>query len=148
MEVRLMQSDDTLEIHTLFRTLAKKVTEEWNKQTDNAVIFSQFRMLYILNTQGRQRVAELADHLQVTAGAITGMSDRMIDRGLVERKRDEVDRRVVFLLISDQGKTFLETLIKKQRLFYDRIFEQMASEDIQHLKRILSQMIHLVDTID
>lgn len=96
-----MQSDDTLEIHTLFRTLAKKVTEEWNKQTDNAVIFSQFRMLYILNTQGRQRVAELADHLQVTAGAITGMSDRMIDRGLVERKRDEVDRRVVFLLITD-----------------------------------------------
>ncbi|GGD77594.1 MarR family winged helix-turn-helix transcriptional regulator [Paenibacillus nasutitermitis] len=141
-------NEDVMEIHGLFKTLAKKITEEWNKQTESFISLSLFRMLYVLNHKGPQKMAELAECLHVTSGAITGFADKLIERGYVERQRDLEDRRVVYLLITDSGKSLISGLMEKQVHLYSRIVERLAPEDVAHLKRIFIQMIDIVNKTD
>ncbi|MBW7457763.1 MarR family winged helix-turn-helix transcriptional regulator [Paenibacillus sepulcri] len=141
-------NEHAMEIHGLFKTLAKKVTEEWNKQTESLVSLSHFRMLYMLNLRGPQKMADLAECLHVTSGAITGIADKLIERGYIDRNRDLDDRRVVYLNITDSGKALMETLSEKQVLLYSRLVDQLDSEDVAHLKRIFTQMIETLNTTE
>ncbi|RXZ76690.1 MarR family transcriptional regulator [Paenibacillaceae bacterium] len=138
--------EDTLQLYTLFKSLLKKSTELWKRRNGDLMPLSHFSMLYIIHSQGRQRVAELAEKLSVTPGAITGMSDKLITLGLVDRLRDETDRRVVFLSLTEQGKTLIDSMFASRLEIYSVIVKQLPEEDIEHLTRIFTQMIQFIDT--
>ena len=62
-------------------------------------------MLFALEANGgRSNMSELASLTQQSAGTVTGIADRLIAAGLVERERDEEDRRVVWLALTDIGR--------------------------------------------
>lgn len=137
-----------LELPNLFRTLVKKMSHEWNRKMGDTFSMTQFRTLYMLNQRGPQKAAELADILCVTSGAITGLADKLIEKGLVERQRSEDDRRVVYLRISDQGKLALEDLQEKQKETIALLFEGLPEEDILHLKRIFTTLLERLEPLE
>lgn len=141
----MQENDQTLEIHVLFKTLAKKAAEEWNRRSGQSLNLTQARMLSVLHYGGSQKVAELADQLAVTPGAITGIADKLIKQKLVDRRRDEQDRRVVYLSLTEQGNALIGELIEKQQAFYTKVVEHLGHEDVAHLKRILSEMILFIE---
>ena len=48
--------------------------------------------------------SELADAFEVNKSAITAIINRLVDRGIIQRTRDENDRRVVYLTLSEKGR--------------------------------------------
>lgn len=62
------------------------------------------QVLWILHEHGPLPVSRLADWLGIGVPNVTGLLDRMEQRGLVERVRDAEDRRVVFARPSDLGR--------------------------------------------
>ncbi len=50
----------------------------------------------------------LAERLSCDASYITGLADRLEERGLVERRSDPDDRRVRQLALTDRGRTMRE----------------------------------------
>lgn len=56
-------------------------------------------------TPGRATHADLAKRCWVTPGTLTGVIDTLERAGYVTRVRDENDRRVVWLTVTDQGRT-------------------------------------------
>ncbi|MBD2846842.1 MarR family transcriptional regulator [Paenibacillus sp. IB182496] len=136
------------EIHTLFKSLMKKVGDAWNRDNDTGLSVTHYRMLHALVQKGKQKVAELAECLQVTPGAVTGLADKLIERGYVVRNRDQDDRRVVYLAVTPQGRTLKDAMEEKHQALYGRLFEQLPETDIAHLKRIFGQMIDAVNRIE
>ncbi|MFC4590542.1 MarR family winged helix-turn-helix transcriptional regulator [Sphaerisporangium corydalis] len=57
-----------------------------------------------LTASGPLTVGELAEHLRLSKAATTELADRVEERGLVARIRDERDRRRVFLWVTDEGR--------------------------------------------
>jgi DNA-binding MarR family transcriptional regulator len=57
---------------------------------------------------GPMRVGELARHLGLTAGTVSAAVDLLAERGLLERVRDEHDRRRVDLRLTEAGARALE----------------------------------------
>jgi MarR family transcriptional regulator, organic hydroperoxide resistance regulator len=53
---------------------------------------------------GRSIMSDLASLTQQSAGTLTGIVDRLITAGLVERERDEEDRRVVWVRLTETGR--------------------------------------------
>jgi DNA-binding MarR family transcriptional regulator len=53
---------------------------------------------------GPLTLSELAEHLQLSKAATTELVDRVEERGLVARIRDERDRRRVFVWVTDEGQ--------------------------------------------
>ncbi|WP_020618553.1 MarR family winged helix-turn-helix transcriptional regulator [Paenibacillus daejeonensis] len=141
-------TEQSLELFRLFKTLIKKANDAWNRNSPDSLTISQFRMLHILASQGKHKVAELADLLQVTSGAVTGMADRMIRFGLITRFRDEADRRVVYLEITQEGIRRKDELGTIYHTLFARVFEQISEEDKAHLQRIFTHMHDLLEFTD
>ncbi|HLO12753.1 MAG TPA: MarR family transcriptional regulator [Pseudoneobacillus sp.] len=62
-----------------------------------------FTLRYI-NQVGTCTSSELAEVFDVQKSAITAIIQRMWEKGLIERTRDEKDRRVVYLTLTAKGK--------------------------------------------
>lgn len=134
-----------MELPVLFKTLVRKMTHEWNKRVADPLSMTQFRLLYILNTQGSRKTTDLADTLGVTNGAVTGMADKLIKNGYIERHKSESDRRVVYLALTDHGKERVASMLEQQRETLSAFFSSLPEEDIGHLKRIFTVMLEQFD---
>jgi DNA-binding MarR family transcriptional regulator len=70
----------------------------------SGISLGHLQVLWILQEHGPLPVSRLADWLGIGAPNATGLLDRMEQRGLVERVRDDEDRRVVLVRASDAGR--------------------------------------------
>lgn len=68
----------------------------------------QARVLGLLTLTGRRRVGELAEELGVRVPTITGIVDRLEERGLAARSRCEDDGRVVWVAALPAGERVAE----------------------------------------
>lgn len=65
---------------------------------------AQWRPLSMLSRGSADTTAGLAREMCIDAGALTRMLDRLEAKGLVERSRSQVDRRVVNVRLTPEGE--------------------------------------------
>ncbi|MCM3717423.1 MarR family winged helix-turn-helix transcriptional regulator [Fictibacillus phosphorivorans] len=68
---------------------------------------TQFVLLKTLCVRNKWTVSKLAEYMGVKPSAITVGADRLYKRGFVRRYRSELDRRIVYLEITDEGHEIL-----------------------------------------
>jgi DNA-binding MarR family transcriptional regulator len=66
--------------------------------------FVHYRLLAELRSQGRLTPSSLAAAADLSPATVTGMLDALVEAGLVERQRDETDRRVVWAVLTPAGR--------------------------------------------
>ncbi|MFD1954886.1 MarR family winged helix-turn-helix transcriptional regulator [Paenibacillus thailandensis] len=142
----MTDKEDLFQVTTMFRTLLRSITQEWNKRgNEYNLTLPQFKMLYILDKSGPQSVSQLAEAMTITPAAITGISDKLLAEGFVLRERGETDRRVVYITLTDSGKRVLDQVYESQKEALNTFFHLLPEEDIQHLKRIFGRMLSNIE---
>jgi len=133
------------ELLELFYNILRKMKKEWIKQLKHGINPSQYFILKNLKHSGAQKATELAEAIQMTPGAITGASDKLVSEGYAERKGAKGDRRVVYLEITDKGEQLMESMTENQKKVTAKFFEGLSDEDINHLIRIYHQISNNID---
>ena len=105
----------------------------WKRIFEQHFPGSQSHIVFLLERRGPQKMSELAESLRLTPGAVTIASDKLIEEGYLERLRDENDRRVIFLQITDKGKETLNELRVEGRKAMKAVFSNLSDSDMQHL---------------
>ncbi len=72
------------------------------------VSMGHLHAMALLERHGRLSMSRFAELLDVSLSNVTGLVDRMEERGLVERIRVPDDRRVVLVELTDYGRRLLE----------------------------------------
>jgi MarR family transcriptional repressor of emrRAB len=67
------------------------------------------RTLAYVAENPRASAGTIADYLDVTTAAVTGILDSGFRRGLLDRESGE-DRRVAYVVATEEGKALIETL--------------------------------------
>src|SRR6266508_2068625 len=88
----------------------------------------QVLALYLL-LEAPRRVGELARELNVTISSASGLVDRLVAAGLVEREHGTADRRLVVCRLSDQGRRELEAFLQLGRLRLERVLARLSAQD-------------------
>jgi DNA-binding MarR family transcriptional regulator len=83
-------------------------------------------------------VGELRKNARVKRSTITDMVDRLEGDGIAERLRDESDRRVVKVRLTDKGKKIRREFYQKRRKEMETIFSRLTE---QEKKKLLSHLI-------
>jgi len=123
-----VDSDDIArELRTLWHGLVRD--SERAAQLDR----QQYWVLGALK-QGRTRMTALAEYAQTSQASLTGIIDRMEDRGWVERLRSSEDRRVVEVSITEVG---LAELRRGQAIFFERLEATLAPLDMTERAELL-----------
>lgn len=133
------------QLQMIFRTMMRRMRKVWLENTELGLNPTQFSVLEKLHVEGSLKVTEVAKLLCLTAGAVTGITDKLIEAGYVERRRDDVDRRTVYLEMTEAGnKAYTETLEQRAALF-ERFFDNVEEDQIRQFLRVCNQMMVNLD---
>ena len=91
----------------------------------------QFYVLATIGYAGSLPFGEIGAKMMVTVSNLTGIVDRLEEKKLVVRKRDDTDRRVVHVTLTEKGTNSYKSTIP---LFEKSISEIFASLDLPRQK--------------
>ncbi len=103
----------------------------------------QFNALLALRENDGITMGELCDKLFLAYSTATDLIDRMEKNGLLERKRDSQDRRVIRLAITNKGKVAISEVVAARRRYVASILERLSVEQRSHLAESLDRL-HLL----
>ncbi|NUU22537.1 MAG: MarR family transcriptional regulator [Streptomycetaceae bacterium] len=94
--------------------------------------------LYRIDMNGRLLMSELSDLLAVSPSGVTRLIERLVRRGWVEREQPPQNRRIVYAVLTDEGRRVLTAT--SAPAYRDSVAEEFAAplsdDDIADLKRI------------
>jgi DNA-binding MarR family transcriptional regulator len=122
------------------RLLASGLPQETSSLLDYEITLQQLRAFALIFARGQIAINKVADALGIRPNVATGIVQRLVDRGLIERREDPADRRVRLLTVTSQGLALVDELgaivLAKSR---ERL-EQLGDEQLRQLRDILAAM--------
>ena len=97
----------------------------------------QFDLLSTLTEQEGISQSELAERLYVTKGNVSGLVDRLVQAGLVERRAIAGDRRSYAMHLTPEGRRLAEAGIAAQREFVASTPGKLKPKDLAELGRLV-----------
>ncbi len=141
-----MESDlEALEMRILrlMRALRVRFTQDLSR---HGLTFPQFMALLSLErTQEPCRMGPLAAATMQSAASMTAIVDRLLERGLVERRRDPNDRRSVVVSLTEAGRELIGRVRADRRHVVKQVLAHLTPEEQSRLLEILGKMIHLLE---
>src|SRR5215218_2402563 len=97
----------------------------------------QFDLLSTLTEREGVSQQELAQRLYVTKGNVSGLLDRMVEAGLVERRSTPDDRRSNALYLTPRGRGLADQGIAAQKAYVARTLGTFDPRDLADLERVV-----------
>ena len=88
-------------------------------------------VISVLETDGPQPMRALAEALDVSQASATGIVDRMEQRGLVERRRDEDDRRIVRVVLTEEGRKLVEGVTQERQDHMRLLLDDLTDDELR-----------------
>ncbi|MBX2841724.1 MAG: MarR family transcriptional regulator [Flammeovirgaceae bacterium] len=106
-----------------------------------------FALLIMLGKSDSMIMREIADFLQVPLSTATGIVDKLIEKGYVERQFSPEDRRIILIRLNKEGKAIYLTLLNKLNYFGTMLLEEFSNEDrirfTQYMEKAANATSHL-----
>lgn len=101
----------------------------------------QYRVLAVLKARDGRNVNELAVYTVTEQSTLTKILGRMEDTGLIERRPDRVDRRVVNIFLTAKGDTAFNQVLPVALKHYDQAIEGLDDTAHQELIAALHKIL-------
>jgi DNA-binding MarR family transcriptional regulator len=101
---------------------------------------TQLHVLYMLGTNGAMPMSRLADQLDVSLPNVTGLIERMFERGYVERVRPDDDRRVVEVRITGAGCELLDEIDNIKHNEMAKMIGRLTPEQQEHALQTFTEL--------
>jgi DNA-binding MarR family transcriptional regulator len=89
----------------------------------------QDHLLAVLWEDDGRTPGEIAAAINVTTPAVTKAAARLVDAGLLTRRRDERDNRLVRLWLTAEGRALREPIEAERRALEDRVTADLTAEE-------------------
>jgi DNA-binding MarR family transcriptional regulator len=86
---------------------------------------TQLHVMHMLERHGELPMSRLAEMLDISMSAATGLVDRMEERGFVERVRVPEDRRIVLAQITVTGRRMLDDAELVRTELIERVLDEL-----------------------
>jgi len=106
----------------------EKVFRSWLKGSLSLI---HLHVLTVLEAEGPMPMSRLADTLDVSVASATGIVTRMEERGLVERRHDQEDRRVVIVAPTDAGAAVFTDMMAARREHLTGVLARLSESELE-----------------
>ncbi|MDP3812423.1 MAG: MarR family transcriptional regulator [Hydrogenophaga sp.] len=86
------------------------------------------------------KMKELSHRLMVTGGNVTGITDQLVNEGLVERLGVDGDRRAFRVALTVQGRVTFTEMARQHEEWIVDAFEGLSPRDLESLHKLLGKV--------
>jgi DNA-binding MarR family transcriptional regulator len=108
----------------------------------HAISRTQLELLFTIHVSQPTTAKDLAQKLQLTAGAISQLVEELVEQGLIERETDASDRRRQVLRASANGDKLIKAFDKRRRDIMNRVIQDLSDEELLTWLKIQKQIIN------
>jgi MarR family 2-MHQ and catechol resistance regulon transcriptional repressor len=101
---------------------------------------TEFAILEALLHKGPMLLSELKRRILVTAGGVTYLVDRLQEKGLVERRTCEKDRRAYYAALTEEGQTFIAGIFPEHATAIEAAFDGLNGEELETVTDLLRKL--------
>lgn len=120
----------------LFADIREAIQEELTPE--------QFQILLFISESRRCNSTELADAFLVGKSSITAIITRLADRGLIDRTRDESDRRQVYLSLTSRGVSVLKEAEQKVQDMVSSYLVHFEEQEVEAFISTFEKLAYLI----
>ena len=124
------------------RKVAAEAGQEAESSGDEPLTGVQILTLRNLRRRGPMTMSALAETLGVSLSAANGLIIRLVEMGLVARERDDADRRLVRVSLTDKGAERLKKGEMRRARILARYFSVLDSDELAQLVRLMEKIDH------
>jgi MarR family transcriptional regulator, 2-MHQ and catechol-resistance regulon repressor len=100
----------------------------------------QFDVIVTLGNTDGMLMNELAEQTLVTKGTLTGIVDRLEQKGYVRREIPPNNRRCFRVVLTSTGETLFQQVFPENIEYLKDCFDQLNSEELASIKASLDQL--------
>lgn len=130
----------TTEFARLLGMIVKDYQTHMEEELAPALTTSQLAVLEVLEREGNLKPSELIPFLSTTPAAVTMLLDRMERGELIRRDRDEGDRRIVWVSITDKGKREAERGVQVRNEYLSQVLDRISTHNQQLLVYLMGKI--------
>jgi DNA-binding MarR family transcriptional regulator len=84
-------------------------------------------------------LGELSQRMMVSNGNVTGLSERLVEQGLLDRRASPTDRRAQIVSLTAEGRRMFRTMARTHEDWIADIFSGLSAGEIDTLMALLAK---------
>ena len=108
---------------------------------------SELRILRVLREQGSSPMNRFCAETMLSQPSITGLVDKLEERGLVERVRSREDRREVLIAITEKGNQTYSKGMELHGQFVEKALSALEDDEAKSLVSLLKKLADASDAV-
>ncbi|MDF2572206.1 MAG: mhqR 2 [Sporomusa sp.] len=92
---------------------------------------TEFSVLELLYHKDAHPLQQIGEKILITSGSITYVINKLEQKGLLERKPCEEDRRVIYATLTEQGRSLLDSIFPQHAQALTQAFRGLTPEEMQ-----------------
>ena len=129
---------------TFFPILHKKMVKRWPASSLSKL---QFELLFAIIKHDGMPMSYYSERMLISRPNLTGLSDKLIEEGLVERLPDPDDRRIIILKATKKGKQYImehRKIIKQEML---KLLDSLDDDDVSRLNELIDEIKAILNKV-
>jgi MarR family transcriptional regulator, organic hydroperoxide resistance regulator len=106
----------------------------------------QFDVIITLGGTAGMPYKTLGEKTLITKGTLTGVINRLEDKGLIQRVASKTDGRSQIIRLTETGNALFERTFPEHLQFINRLFDDYSPEDVATLEADLVRLQNTVST--
>jgi DNA-binding MarR family transcriptional regulator len=90
-------------------------------------------------TPNGMTLGELSQRMMVTNGNVTGVVDRLVEQGLINRRPSPKDRRAQIVSLTAEGRRFFRAMARANGDWLGDMLAELTADEIETLMRLLAK---------
>lgn len=109
------------------------------------ITFSQFFLLELLAYEHSLKMTDIAAEMNSSLPAATALADKMVRSGLIQRTRNDRDRRVVNITLTARGKRLIDEMLRRREKMISKVFGKLTVKERDTYLHILGRIDKLME---
>jgi len=120
--------------------VTRRINAQIREQMAEELTSDQYLILRLINGQDRCTSTYLAETSAVGKSSITAIINRLVEAGMIERTRDENDRRLVYLSLTEYGEKIYVAAEKQVQEIVSPYLFHFEEKDIEMFIRMFEKL--------
>ncbi|GIQ70832.1 MarR family transcriptional regulator [Xylanibacillus composti] len=101
---------------------------------------TEFAVLELLYHKGEVPLQQIAGKILLTSGSITYVADKLEEKGFIQRKPCENDRRVTYAVITSKGQELFHSIFPDHANFIQSAMSSLSAQEKQTAIALIKQL--------